>query len=84
MLLTHEKFSGSSTKPIVDTKRSAAALFSISVDSLEEVNAIMENGLNVGGFELHSMRNYGFMQQRTIEILIGLPGKSLGWRCPKC
>jgi len=67
MLLTHEKFAGFATKPIVDTKSQLAGLFSLSTDSVDEVNSIMQNGLNAGGTEPNELRDYGFMQQRTIE-----------------
>lgn len=71
MLLTHEKFSSFTDKPIADTKSGVAALFSLSVGSTEEVNAIMEKGLQAGGIEPNEMRDYGFMQQRTIEDFDG-------------
>lgn len=67
MIMTHEKFSTFITKPIADTKNSVAGLFSLSVDSTDEVNHIVENGLKAGGTEPNEMRDYGFMQQRTIE-----------------
>lgn len=71
MLLTHEKFAGFATKPIADTKSAVAGLFSLSVDSVEEVNRIVTNGLQSGGKEPSEMRDYGFMQQRTIEDFDG-------------
>lgn len=71
MLLTHEKFSGFATKPIADTKNGLAGLYSLSVDNIEEVNKILENGLQAGGVEPSEMRDYGFMQQRTIEDFDG-------------
>ena len=67
MIMTHEKFKTFATKPIADTKSNIAGLFSLSVDSLDEVNNILNNGLNSGGTEQNEMRDYGFMQQRTIE-----------------
>ena len=67
MILTHEKFASFATKPIADTKSNVAGLFSLSVDSLDEVNHIMESGLKSGGTEPNEIRDYGFMQQRTIE-----------------
>ncbi|WP_348800355.1 VOC family protein [Flavobacterium adhaerens] len=67
MLLSHEKFSSFITKPIADTKSSVAGIFSMSTSSIEEVNKIMDNGLKAGGIEPNEMRDYGFMQQRTIE-----------------
>src|SRR4051812_48682211 len=67
MILTHEKFATFATKPIANTKSNVAALFSLSVDSVDEVNKMLTNGLNAGGREPNEMRDYGFMQQRTIE-----------------
>lgn len=71
MLLTHEKFSTFATKPIADTNSNVAALFSLSFDSLDEVNSTMERGLKAGGTESGEMKDYGFMQQRTIEDFDG-------------
>jgi predicted lactoylglutathione lyase len=71
MLLTHEKFSSFATKPIADTKSNVAGLFSLSTESIEEVNNIMANGLKAGGIEPNEMRDYGFMIQRTIEDVDG-------------
>jgi predicted lactoylglutathione lyase len=67
MLLSHEKFASFATKPIADTKSALAGLFSLSVSSADEVNTILEKGLKAGGTEPHEMRDYGFMQQRSIE-----------------
>jgi uncharacterized protein len=71
MIMTHEKFAGFATKPIADTKTKLAGLFSLSLDSVDEVNSTMTNGLKAGGIEPNEMRDYGFMQQRTIEDFDG-------------
>ncbi|GGH18875.1 glyoxalase/bleomycin resistance/extradiol dioxygenase family protein [Sphingobacterium alkalisoli] len=71
MLLTHEKFSTFATKPIADTKNNVAGLFSLSLDSIDDVNNTMENGLKAGGTEPSELKDYGFMQQRTIEDFDG-------------
>lgn len=71
MLLTHEKFSSFATKPIADTKTNLAGLFSLSMDSRETVNKIMVSGVEAGGIEPTEMKDYGFMQQRTIEDFDG-------------
>ncbi len=71
MLLTHEKFANFATKPIADTKSKVAGLFSLSVDSVDEVNNIISNGIKAGGTEPSEMKDYGFMQQRTIEDFDG-------------
>lgn len=71
MILSHEKFASFTKKPIADTKSSIAALYSLSMDSIAEVNQLVENGLNAGGSEPSEMRDYGFMVQRTIEDFDG-------------
>ena len=71
MLLSHEKFASFATKPIADTKSTVAGLFSLALDSLDEVNTMMTNGLKAGGIEPNEMKDYGFMQQRTIEDFDG-------------
>lgn len=71
MLLTHEKFATFATKPIADTKNAVVGLFSLSVNGIDEINSILTNGLNAGGTEPIEMKDYGFMQQRTIEDFDG-------------
>lgn len=71
MLLSHEKFSSFTSKPIADTKTNIAGLFSLSIENVEAVNKIMDDGLKAGGIEPVEMKDYGFMQQRTIEDFDG-------------
>lgn len=71
MIMTHQKFSTFATKPLADTKSNLAALFSLSVDSIDEMNRILTNGLKAGGTEPSEMKDYGFMQQRTVEDFDG-------------
>jgi predicted lactoylglutathione lyase len=71
MLLTQEKFATFATKPIADTKANLAGLFSLSMDSLDEVNTMMTNGIEAGGTEPTEIKDYGFMQQRTLEDFDG-------------
>lgn len=66
MILTHQKFEGFATRPIADTKSTLAALYSLSVGTAEEMNNIIESGLKAGGSEPHPIRDYGFMQQRSL------------------
>src|SRR3954462_6525595 len=56
MIMTHEKFKTFATKPIADTKSTVAGLFSLSVDSVDEVNSIVTKGLKAGGTEPNEMR----------------------------
>lgn len=71
MLMTAEKFKSFATKPIADTKNNLAALFSLSTENIEETNKIMEAGLLAGGTEPTELKDYGFMQQRTLEDFDG-------------
>ncbi len=71
MLLSHDKFNSFTKKPIANTKNNIAGLYSLSVNSVDEVNEFMEKGLQAGGIEPNEMRDYGFMQQRTLEDFDG-------------
>lgn len=71
MLLTHEKFKSFTDKPIADTKSQIAGLFSLSLESVDAMNSVMSSGLQAGGIEPAEMKDYGFMQQRTIEDFDG-------------
>jgi len=71
MIMTQEKFKTFATKPIADTKSNLAALFSLSMNSVEEMNKVMASGLKAGGTEPSEIKDYGFMQQRTIEDFDG-------------
>ncbi|NRF37539.1 VOC family protein [Pedobacter foliorum] len=67
MIMSHEKFGSFTSKPIADTKSSIAALFALSVESVDQINDTVEKGLNAGGTEPMPMMDYGFMQLRKIE-----------------
>jgi uncharacterized protein len=71
MIMTQEKFRSFTTKPIADTRNSIAGIFSLSVDSVDTVNEIVAKTLAAGATEPNEMRDYGFMQQRTIEDFDG-------------
>lgn len=71
MIMTHEKFETFTKKPIADTKNNIAALFALSVENVEKVNEVVENGLSAGGTEPMPMTDYGFMQLRKIEDFDG-------------
>jgi uncharacterized protein len=71
MLLTHDRFKTFTSKTLADTKSGLAGIYSLSVDSSEEVNKILTNGLNSGGTEPNEMKDYGYMQLRTIEDFDG-------------
>jgi predicted lactoylglutathione lyase len=71
MIMTQEKFATFTSKPLADTKLNSAVLFSFSLESLDEVNSLMNNGLKAGGIEPIEMKDNGFMQLRTIEDFDG-------------
>lgn len=71
MILTHDKFKNFTSKPIADTKNNIAALLSLSVKSVEKVNEIVDNAVKVGGVEPTPFKDYGFMQQRSVEDFDG-------------
>ncbi len=71
MIMTAEKFSSFTQKPIADTKQNIAALLSLSLSSVEEIHDKMNAGLAAGGIEPSEMKDYGFMVQRSIEDFDG-------------
>ena len=71
MIMTCEKFKTFATKPLADTKNNLAALFALSVESLDKVNEVVNNALSAGGTEPTEMKDYGFMQQRNVEDFDG-------------
>jgi predicted lactoylglutathione lyase len=71
MIMTEEKFKAFATKPLADTKNKLAGLFSLSVENTDRMNEIADKALSAGGTEPTEMKDYGFMQQRTIEDFDG-------------
>lgn len=71
MLLTLEKAKSFAIKPIADTKKFITCGFSLSVESLDLVNEMVNNALSAGGTEPTEMVDHGFMQQRTLEDFDG-------------
>lgn len=71
MILSHDKFKTFTKKPIADTKNGIAGIFALSVASTDEVNRVVENGLQAGGTEPMPMTDYGFMQLRKLEDFDG-------------
>jgi len=71
MLLTHEKFESFSKQPVPDAKSQIGALYALSRDSREAVDAIAEAGLKAGGREQRPADDYGFMYSRAIADIDG-------------
>ena len=71
MLLNHDKFKNFTSKPIADTRNNIAGLFALSVDSVDQLNEVVNNAIAAGGKEPTEMKDYGFMQQRNVEDFDG-------------
>ncbi len=71
MLLTHAKFKEFSSRPIPDPKEQTGALYALSRDSREDVDAIAEAGLKAGGSEYRPAQDMGFMYSRAIADIDG-------------
>ncbi len=71
MVLTHEKFRSFSPNPIPDPKSQTQALYALSRDSREAVDAIADAGLKAGGKETRDAMDYGFMYSRAIADIDG-------------
>ncbi|MFN0276331.1 MAG: VOC family protein [Chitinophagales bacterium] len=67
MLITHTKFKEFNLKDIIDGKKTAGVINSLSMNNNEEVNAFMEKALQAGGNEYRPAQDFGFMQLRSFE-----------------
>ncbi len=67
MLQTVEMFKSGNNKNLADPKQNTIASFTLPVESLNQLNEIIENGLKAGGTELKPAIDEGFMQVRNIE-----------------
>ena len=71
MLLTNPKFKEFTKKEIGNAFTSASVINSLSVDNIDEVNAMADKALSAGGKETNEPKDYGFMQQRSFQDLDG-------------
>jgi len=67
MLQTVDMFKSGNTKNLADPKQHTIASFTLPVESLNQLNEIMENGLRAGGTERTPSIDEGFMQVRNLE-----------------
>jgi uncharacterized protein len=61
MLLTREKFKEFSKRPAGDARKETNALFAISVNSREEVDAMVKKAVAAGGSYAVDPQDHGFM-----------------------
>ena len=81
MLLSREKFAEFSKLPIADPTTHALALYSFSVSSRDEVDAIGAAALAAGATEADDAEDYGFMYSRSFFDLDG-HGWQVMWMDP--
>ena len=68
MLLTHQHYSQFTARPIGDARRDSQMLIALTVDSKDEVNAVIEKGVTAGGrADPNPAQDLGFMFNRHIE-----------------
>ena len=61
MLLNRERFAGFSKRPTGDPRKETNALFSLSVNSREEVDAMVKQAVAAGGSHAAEPHDHGFM-----------------------
>jgi predicted lactoylglutathione lyase len=61
MLLTADKFKEFSKRPMSDPRRETNALFALSVNSREEVDAMVKKAVAAGGSYAVDVQDHGFM-----------------------
>ena len=67
MILTHEKFSQFTPRPIADAKATSQVLVCLSADSREQVDSFIERGVAAGGTADPSPKqDYGVMYGRSV------------------
>lgn len=61
MLLDRERFAGFSGRPTSDPRKETGALFALSVDSREAVDAMVHRAVAAGGAHAVAPQDHGFM-----------------------
>ncbi len=68
MLLTHEKYSSFTSRPIANAHKTSAVLIVLSADSKDEVNATVTRAAAAGGrADPNPKQDLGFMLGRSME-----------------
>ena len=81
MLLSREKFAEFAKLPVADPTTHTLALYSFSVASRDEVDAVSAAALAAGGTEVDDAEDYGFMYSRSFYDLDG-HGWQVMWMDP--
>jgi len=69
MLITEKLFKTFTKKPIADASKATEVITCISVNSREEVNAMLEAAIAAGGVEYNNPQDFGWMFYRAFEDL---------------
>lgn len=67
MLLSKEKFKGFSQRPMGDSRNETNALFTLSVESREAVDAMHAKALAAGGSKAGETQDHGFMYGQSFR-----------------
>ncbi|MGA8194207.1 MAG: VOC family protein [Acetobacteraceae bacterium] len=68
MLLTHDHYRQFTQRPIGDARRESQALFALSVDSRDAVDATLTRAVAAGGrADPNPVQDHGFMFGRSVE-----------------
>jgi predicted lactoylglutathione lyase len=71
MLLTHEKFKQFTKKGIADANKTTEVLVTLSADSKEKVNELVDRAISAGATEARDPHDYGSMFGRSFNDLDG-------------
>ena len=71
MLLTRDRFASFSKRPTGDAKKETSALYALSVNSREEVDAMVNKAVAAGGSHAVDAQDHGFMYGRSFYDLDG-------------
>lgn len=71
MLLTHEFFKTFTKKEIANATKTTEAIFALSVESREQVTALVDKALANGAKRYMAANDHGFMFQASFEDLDG-------------
>lgn len=81
MFGTHEKFRSLSKRPIADPRQATTALFAVSADSREAVDAMVRKAVALGGSTGDEPEDHGFMYDWSFYDLDG-HGWGVFWMDP--
>ncbi len=71
MLLIHDRFQGFAPAPIADTQATTGVLVSLSVESRDDVDALVSRAVAAGGTTYREVDDYGFMRSWGYRDLDG-------------